>query len=76
MELLFTEQMTRGFEDVAVSRASSCDAEYGRIETREAFVVEHIAWLKERHNWEGLRSIVMVASSRETAKGQEQEKRF
>ena len=76
VELLFTEQMARGFTDVAVSRASSCDAEHGRVETREAFVVEDIAWLKERHDWEGLRSIVMVASSRETAKGQEQEKRF
>ena len=76
VELLFTEQMARGFTDVAVSRASSCDAEHGRVETREAFVVEDIAWLKQRHDWEGLRSIVMVASSRETAKGQEQEKRF
>lgn len=76
VELLFTEQMPRKFKDVAVSRGSSCDAEHGRVETREVFVVEDIAWLKERHDWEGLRSIVMVASSRETAKGQEQERRF
>lgn len=76
VELLFTEQMACGFKDVAVSRASSCDAEHGRIETREAFAVEDIAWLRQRHDWKGLRSIVLIVSSRETAKGKEQERRF
>lgn len=76
VELLFTEQMARGFKDVAVSRAPSCDAEHGRIETREVFAVEDIAWLKVRHDWRGLRSVVMVVSSRETTKGEEQERRF
>lgn len=76
VELLFTEQMACGFKDVAVSRASSCDAEHGRMEIREAFAVEDIAWLKQRHDWKGLRSIVAIVSSRETAKGKEQERRF
>ena len=76
VELLFTEQMACGFKDVAVSRASSCDAEHGRIETREVCAIEDIAWLKERHDWRGLRCVVMVVSSRETAKRDEQERRF
>jgi predicted transposase YbfD/YdcC len=76
VELLFNEQMARGFKDIHVSRASSCDAEHGRIETRETFATDDIGWLKERHDWKGLNSIVMVVSSRETAKGVEKERRF
>jgi predicted transposase YbfD/YdcC len=76
VELLFTEQLANGFKDVAVSKASSLDGEHGRIESREVFATEDIAWLKQRHDWKGLRSIVMVVSRRETAKGQETEKRF
>ena len=76
VELLFDEQMTRGFKDISVSRASSCDADHGRIETRETFATDDIGWLKQRHDWKGLRSIVMIVASRETAKGVEQERRF
>lgn len=76
VELLFTEQIARNFKDVTVSRASGTDAGHGRIETREVFAIDDIAWLKERHPWPGLRSIVMLFSTRETAKGTEQERRF
>lgn len=77
VELLFTGQSARGFADVAVSKASSVDGDHGRIETREVYAVEDIAWLKERHpDWKGLRSVVMVVAQRETAKGEERERRF
>jgi predicted transposase YbfD/YdcC len=76
VELLFTEQIARGFKDVAVSRASGCESGHGRIETRETFAIDDIGWLESRHNWKGLRSIVMIVSTRETAKGQERERRF
>lgn len=76
VELLFTEQMARGFEDIAVSKASSVDGDHGRIESREVFATEDIAWLRERHDWKRLRSIVMVVSRRQTAKGEERERRF
>lgn len=77
VELLFTEQMACGFEHVAVSKASTVDGEHGRIETREVFAIEDIDWLKERHpDWKGLRSVVMVVSRRQTAKGEERERRF
>ncbi len=69
VELLFTEQSARRFKDVAVSKASSVDSDHGRIETREVYAIEDIAWLKERHrDWKGLHSIVMVVARRETAK--------
>jgi predicted transposase YbfD/YdcC len=76
VELLFTEQLANGFKDIAVSKASSLDGEHGRIESREVVATEDIGWLKERHDWNGLRSIVMVVSGRESAKGQETERRF
>ena len=76
VELLFTEQWACGFKDIAVTKASSLDADHGRIERREVVATEDIAWLKERHDWKGLRSIVMILSGRETAKGQETEMRF
>jgi predicted transposase YbfD/YdcC len=77
VELLFTEQSARGFADVAVSQASRVDGDHGRIETREVYAVEDIAWLKERHpDWQGLRSLVMVVARRQTARGEEGERRF
>jgi predicted transposase YbfD/YdcC len=76
VEDLFTEQMACNFKDVAVSRAINTDAGHGRIETREVFAIGDIAWLKQNHEWTGLRSIVMVVSSRETQKTIERERRF
>jgi len=76
VELLFAEQMASGFRDIAVAKASSVDGDHGRIESREVFATEDIAWLRERHDWKRLRSIVMVVSRRQTAKGEERERRF
>ena len=76
VEDLFTEQMACNFKDVAVSRAIGTEAGHGRIETREVFAVGDIAWLRQNHEWAGLRSIIMVVSSRETQKGTERERRF
>lgn len=76
VELLFDEQMANGFKDIAISKAVETDAGHGRIETREVVATADIGWLKERHNWKGLTSIVMVLSTRETATGIERERRF
>lgn len=76
VELLFDEQMAVAFRDMAVSKADATDAGHDRIERRQVFASEDIAWLRERHDWPGLRSIVMVLSTRETAKGTETERRF
>lgn len=76
VETLFTEQYASGFKDAAVSRAVATDAGHGRIETREVFAIDEIAWLKARHDWAELNSIVMVVSTRETATGSRQERRF
>ena len=39
--------------------------------------ISRFAWLTQRHpDWKGLRCVVMVVARRETAKGEERERRF
>jgi predicted transposase YbfD/YdcC len=77
VELFFTEQKARNFEDTTISRHETLEKSHGRIETRTYTVVDDIAWLTERHDWSGLKSIVMVDSSREIIGGKtESETRF
>lgn len=61
-ELFFTEQAARGFADTLVSRHETVEKSRGRIESRIAAAAEDAAWLKERHGWPGLASIVTVES--------------
>lgn len=42
------------------------DGGHGRIETRTVCVTDEIAWLKERHAWAGLQSIIAVTATRES----------
>jgi len=44
----------------------SYDGGHGRIETRTIRATADIAWLRERHDWEGLQSIIAVTAKRET----------
>ncbi len=59
------EQKANGFKDTKVSRDETVDGDHGRIETRDYTVIHDIAWLQERHDWPGLKSVVMVESTRE-----------
>lgn len=65
VELFFAEQTARGFADAAVSRHQTVEKSHGRIESRIVTATDEIAWLKESHDWPGLKSIVMVDSVRE-----------
>ncbi len=76
VELLFCEQGERGFADLAVSRHRTVDADHGRLETRDIVATEDIEWLRERHSWKGLRSVVAVTSEREIADKTSRETRF
>jgi len=79
VELFLTEQAERGFADAVASRHETLEKSHGRIETRITTATDDIAWLRQRHSWPGLESIVMVDSVREiigpTAKV-ERERRF
>jgi predicted transposase YbfD/YdcC len=76
VEVFIAEQQTVDFKDATISRAQTVDSDHGRIETRNITVVHDIGWLKERHPWPGLNSIVMVESVRELREKTERETRF
>jgi predicted transposase YbfD/YdcC len=76
VELFAAEQKANGFKDTKVSRHETVDGDHGRIETRVYTVIHDIAWLQERHDWPGLKSVVMVESTREIGDKIEQETRF
>lgn len=77
VELFFSEQNACKFKDVVVSRHQTLEKSHARIETRTYTSVDAIDWLKDRHRWTGLASIVMVESIREIVGGKtEQETRF
>ena len=76
VELFAAEQKSNGFKDTKVSRHETVDGDHGRIETRAYTVIHDIAWLQERHDWPGLKSVVMVESTREIGDKIEREIRF
>jgi predicted transposase YbfD/YdcC len=76
VEVFATEQKTNGFKDTEVSRHQTVDGDHGRIETRAYTVFHDVAWLQERHDWPGLKSVVMVESTREIGDKIERETRF
>jgi predicted transposase YbfD/YdcC len=76
VELFAAEQKANGFKDTRISQHETVDGDHGRIETRSYTAIHDVAWLNERHNWPGLRSIVMVESTREIGDKIERETRF
>ena len=76
VEEFFTEQKANRYADCKPSRHETLEKSHGRIETRTVTVVGTIDWLKERHTWTSLTSIVMVESCREIAGKSEREARF
>ena len=76
VELFAHEQKTRGFADTTVSTHETVDADHGRVETRHYTVIHDIGWLQERHNWPGLKGLIMVESKRQSVEKIEHETRF
>ena len=77
VQLFFEAHKASPFKDIAVSRHQTLEKSHGRIETRAYTALDQIDWLKARHTWAGLSSIVMVESIREIIGGKtERETRF
>ncbi len=66
VEVFVAEQKAKGFKDTKISRDETVDGDHGRIETRTTTVIHDIAWLQDRHDWPGLKSVIIVDSIRET----------
>jgi len=65
LKLYFDQMKKEGFESVPHGKASTPEASHDRVETRTAWSVWQIEWLKQRHDWAGLNSIVCVEAERE-----------
>jgi len=65
VEVFAAEQKANGFKNTKVSRHETVDGDHGRIESRTYTAIHDVAWLQERHDWPGLRGVVMVESTRE-----------
>jgi predicted transposase YbfD/YdcC len=76
VEVFVAEQKANGFKDTEVSRHKTVDGDHGRIETRTYTAIHDVAWLQERHDWPGLKGVIMVESTREIADKIERETRF
>lgn len=76
VELFANEQKARKFKDATISQDKSVDGDHGRVETRRTTVFHDIGWLQERHNWPGLKAVVMVDSERDSGAKVERETRF
>lgn len=76
VEVFVAEQRAGGFQDTTISRDETADGDHGRIETRKTIVIHDVAWLQERHDWPGLKSVVVVESIREVGDKIEVEIRY
>ena len=76
VEVFVAEQKANGFKHTEVSRHETVDGDHGRIETRTNTAIHDVAWLQERHDWPGLKGVIMVESTREIADKIERETRF
>ena len=77
VEVFFAEQKERGFADAVMSRHETLEKSHGRIETRTYSAIDATGWLTGRHAWVGLKSVIMVESTREFVDGRtEHETRF
>jgi len=76
VEIFASEQKTKAFADSKITTHETVDADHGRIETRKYTVIHTVDWLQARHNWPGLKGVIMVESQRETAQKIERETRF
>jgi len=76
VEFFVAEQRANQFKDTKISRDETIDGDHGRIETRTTTVIHDVAWLQERHDWPGLKAVIIVDSTREIAGKIERETRF
>src|ERR1022692_4511537 len=65
VEVFAAEQKANSFKDTKVSHHKTVDGDHGRIETRTYTMIHDVTWLQDRHDWPGLKGVVVVESKRE-----------
>jgi predicted transposase YbfD/YdcC len=54
----------RDFKEITCTTAEAVEKDHGRIEVRRCWSVEDVAWLRDKEEWSGLRSICAVEAER------------
>ena len=76
VELFFDEHPERGIGGDFIRESETVDADHGRIETRRYTICSNTDWLTERHNWPGLKAVIMSEYEREIRGKAETVRRF
>lgn len=59
------------FAEVEYDYCSTLEKDHGRIETRRCYITKELDWLEQKEDWQGLRSVILVESTREVIGGEE-----
>ena len=72
----FESAQADGFRDTRHDENETVDGEHGRIETRRVVASDDIEWMTDRRLWKGLRSVVMIESTRTMGEESSFERRY
>jgi len=64
IEGFFNTAERAGYQGIAHTRAEWIEKDHGRIETRRCVVTDDLSCLEERHDWPGVKTLVMVEAIR------------
>ena len=79
IQCLFNVDVAQGMKYAQYNHAKSINKAHGRIETRECWVTdreEHLALLRNRQQWKGLKSVVRIVSERKVGETTEVQTRY
>lgn len=76
IKLFVKEQKSVNFAQAKISTCQTIDADHGRIETRRATLIHDVGWLQDRHDWPGLKAVILIDSTREIGAKSERETRL
>jgi len=79
IQCLFDVDIAQGMKYAQYNYAKSVNKAHGRIETRECWVTdreEHLALLRNRQQWKGLKSVVRIVSERKIGETTEVQTRY
>ncbi len=60
VELFFDEYRERGIEGDFIRKSEIVDGNHGRIETRRSTACPDTQWIRDRHQWPGLKTVIMT----------------
>lgn len=76
IEDYFEFALKENFKDMPYQFIRTAEKGHGRIEVREYYLATDISWLESRKEWEGLKAIGMVVSTRKEKDKESTEKRY